>query len=274
MSAIVIVVVVVVLLAVFGLLLLKRRSRRNCIVLYGPGLSGKTALFFRLKTGKFVSTVASMKENEGTFVWEEHEDKTPRHTVDIPGHGRLRWRLKDFLPIAESIVVVLDSTGFTFFVLFYFVFFFLLQKIVVGNKDYCTEAANMVWDAIHVGPGPRIIVACNKTDDLLALSTKRIKVLPRSTPTFLFVFPRCFSQLFVFLKALLETQMTALARTRSKYPAFHDGENADTPNEETIATAGSAFTFEISSPIPVEFVAISVKRGGKDLQPLFEALKK
>jgi hypothetical protein len=46
----------------------------------------------------------------------------------------------------------------------------------MGNKDYCTEASNMVWDAIHVGPGPRIIVACNKSDDLLALSTKRVKV--------------------------------------------------------------------------------------------------
>jgi hypothetical protein len=74
-------------------------------------------------------------------------------------------------------------------------------------------------------------------------------------------------------QSLLEAQMTFLARTRSKYPAFHDGENADQPAEETVAAAGTAFTFETSSPVPVEFVAISVKRGGQDLKPLFDVLK-
>jgi hypothetical protein len=62
--------------------------------------------------------------------------------------------------------------------------------------------------------------------------------------------------------------MSALARTRSKYPAFHEGENADQPTEETVA---ASFTFEGASPLPVEFVAVSVKKG--DLKPLFEALK-
>jgi hypothetical protein len=142
----------------------------------------------------------------------------------------LRWRLKDFLPIAEAIVVVVDSTA-------------------MGGAAYARDAANMVWDVIHVGPGPRVVIACNKSDDILALSAKRVK-------------------------AILETQLSALARTRSRYPAFHEGDAAEPPPEETVAAAGDAgFTFEGSSPLPVEFVVVSVKRGGGELKPLFDALK-
>ena len=149
----------------------------------------------------------------------------------MSGHGRLRWRLKDFLPIAEAIVVVLDSTA-------------------MGGAAYARDAANMVWDVIHVGPGPRVVIACNKSDDILALSAKRVK-------------------------ALLEGQLSALARTRSRYPAFHEGDGAEPPPpEETVASAGdAAFSFEASSPLPVEFVVMSVKRGGGELRGLFAAVK-
>jgi signal recognition particle receptor subunit beta len=61
-----------------------------------------------------------MKENEGTFVWKTSHsgfDK-PQHTVDIPGHGRLSWRLKDFVGVAKAIVIVVDSTA-------------------IGNVAYC-----------------------------------------------------------------------------------------------------------------------------------------
>jgi GTPase SAR1 family protein len=78
-------VVVGVVVVVLAVVLLLRRKRRSCVVLYGPNGSGKTALWYRLKTGKFVSTVSSMKENEGTFAWLEDESQQPRHTVDIPG---------------------------------------------------------------------------------------------------------------------------------------------------------------------------------------------
>ena len=88
-AAVVLVLVAVLLL----LLLLLRRKRRSCVVLYGPTGSGKTALWYRLKTGKFLSTVSSMKENEGTFAWVEDESQQPRHTVDIPGESTAAERL-------------------------------------------------------------------------------------------------------------------------------------------------------------------------------------
>ncbi len=125
----------------------------------------------------------------------------------------------------------------------------VLDSTAMGGSAYCRDAANMVWDVIHVGAGPRIVIACNKSDDILALSSKRVK-------------------------ALLEKDLSALARTRSKYPAFHEGDAAEQAPEETVAAPGDAgFTFEGSSPVPVEFVVTSVKRGGGELKALFEAVR-
>ncbi len=89
--SVVLVLAVVAVLAVVGVLVFAlRRKRRSCVVLYGPCGSGKTALWYRLKTGKFLSTVSSMKENEGTFPWGEDESQQPRHTVDIPGEKKTK----------------------------------------------------------------------------------------------------------------------------------------------------------------------------------------
>ena len=112
-----------------------------------------------------------MKENEGTFDWKPAgEAFKQQHTVDIPGHGRLRWRLKDFVPVTKAVVVVLDSTA-------------------CGNVAYCRDAAAMVWDVLYsqLPRGTKVVLCCNKADDILALSTKRVR-------------------------ALLETQLSALAR--------------------------------------------------------------
>src|SRR5437762_2488962 len=103
---------VVLLVLVLVLVLRSRRPSRDTVVLYGPPQSGKTALFFRLKTGSFVpGTVASMAENTGTFAWQGvSSSPAPVRTVDIPGHARLRWRLRDFFPQCRSVVVVIDAT--------------------------------------------------------------------------------------------------------------------------------------------------------------------
>ena len=214
--------IVLVLLLVF---LLLRRRRGSCVILYGPCNAGKTALFHRLRNGDMVKTISSMKENEGTFGWAGSE-RTQQHTVDIPGHGRLRWRLKDFIPVAKAVVVLVDSTA-------------------CGNSAYALDAANAIWDVVH-SPlrGARVLVACNKSDDILAVSTKRIKLL-------------------------LEVQLSALARTRSRYPGYHDQEDEATPVEPA-AGPSENFTFEDSSPVPVAFVSMSVKKG--DLKQLFQAL--
>lgn len=201
------------------------------MVLYGPSNSGKTALFHRLKSGEFVSTLSSMKENEGSFVWKTSHPgfEKPQHTVDIPGHGRLHWRLKDFVGVARAIVVVVDSTA-------------------IGNVAYCRDAAGMIWDAIYskLNPGTKIIIACNKSDDLLSVSSKRVRLL-------------------------LETQLSALSRTRSKYPGYHDDNDAHNAEPDTIASA-EEFKFDVSSPVPVDFVVTSVKKG--DLKELFDQLCK
>ena len=229
MDPIVLLGALLALLAAIWFVFVRRGGRRSCVVLYGPMGSGKTALYHRLKTGDFVATVTSMKENEATFDWQGCE-RRGQHTVDIPGHGRLRWRVKDFVPICKALLIVVDSTA-------------------LGNVANARDAANCVWDAIHVKPaGAKIIIVCNKSDDILAVSCKRVRVL-------------------------LEAQLSALARTRSRYPGFHgdDEEGEAAAVDETVAGAGENFNFDTSSPVPVTFVATSVKRG--DLKQLNAALE-
>jgi hypothetical protein len=104
----------------------------------------------------------------------------------------------------------------------------------------------MIWDAIYskLNPNTKVLICCNKSDDLLSVSSKRVRLL-------------------------LETQLSALSRTRSKYPGYHD--DADNQNAEptTIASA-EEFKFDTSSPYEVEFVVISAKKG--DLKELFDKL--
>lgn len=168
-----------------------------------------------------------MKENDATFDWPQDSGRMGQHTVDIPGHGRLRWRLKDFVPVASAVVVLVDATA-------------------VSNPAYARDAAAMIWDVIYsqLRRGTKVIVACNKSDDIRAIAVKRIK-------------------------ALLEVQLSALARTRSKYPAYHDESDDGVASAEPVASA-EQFTFEESSPVNVSFVVVSVKKG--DLKQLYEAL--
>ncbi len=68
--------------------------------------------------------------------------------------------MQDFLPVARAIVFVVDSTLF-------------------GKTDYTREAAAMLFDVLSdsatIALGLPVVVACNKSEDLLAYPWKRIK---------------------------------------------------------------------------------------------------
>ena len=217
----VIVAIVVVLVSVI-FFLFKRKRKGTTFVLYGPTLAGKTALFYRLKQGKFVSSVSSMKENSGEFVWQGDESQQKRNTVDIPGHGRLNWRLKDFLPSTKCIIFVVDAAAF-------------------GRAGYCKEAGAMLLDVLSdslVDAGIPVIIACNKSDDLLAVSKKRVK-------------------------ALLEVEVNAIAKARSKNPNMHE----ESSSEQAVIEGEIKFDEKA-----IQVVTTSVKKG--ELKDLFDAINK
>mgnify|MGYP006427456575 CR=1 FL=1 len=80
-------------------------TAKGAIVLVGPSLGGKTALFYRLVCNQFRASVLSMDVNRGTTPL----DGGARTVIDCPGMDRLR-RMKDpFLSDAAVIVFVVDG---------------------------------------------------------------------------------------------------------------------------------------------------------------------
>jgi signal recognition particle receptor subunit beta len=158
---------------------------------------------------------------------------------------------KDFLPIAKSIVFVVDSTQF-------------------GKSEYVREAAAMLFDVISDSATIELqipvvrdycdlklytqnnnhifsqVIACNRSDELLAFSIKRIK-------------------------SSLESEISTLRRTRSKYPTLHE-ESTTASSEDgsnmVAENATSRFTFE-DSPVALQVLSMAVKKG--DFKELFEA---
>lgn len=126
--------VFVVLLVFVACLWIKTKQKGNT-VLFGPSGGGKTALFFRLKTGAFVKTVPSMVENVATISWQG----ALRRVIDVPHHGEIR----KFLPNAERVIFVVDGLN-------------------------CVNTWTSFLEAVvEENPRVKITVACNKNDSPL-----------------------------------------------------------------------------------------------------------
>lgn len=99
-------------LVVFFLLIKKKSSSLgNTILITGDTNSGKTALFYHLKTGAFHPTVSSLQSNRGTFVPKLIPGLPSLEYIDLPGHGAFRSQLPDILPSTRAIVFTIDATN-------------------------------------------------------------------------------------------------------------------------------------------------------------------
>ncbi|KAI9315187.1 signal recognition particle receptor beta subunit-domain-containing protein [Dichotomocladium elegans] len=144
---------VVALIAVVIAVFLKQKSAKNTILLLGISDAGKTALYTRLRYGKFVPTVTSMKENEGPLV----VGSKTFDLVDIPGHERVRLRYTEFLPVTRSIVFLVDSTTIA------------RQVREVGEYLYNVLAERKVQQQ-----SIPVLIVCNKADMITALPKEKI----------------------------------------------------------------------------------------------------
>lgn len=125
------------------------KKRRDAVLLVGPCDAGKTTLFFQLQGASAAGTVASMQENEDTFVLRSEQGKhgRPVHVVDVPGHPRVRGIFERYVDQARGIVFLLDSVTF------------------VPNK---TETAEQLYEVLShpvvISRRLPVLLGCNKAD--------------------------------------------------------------------------------------------------------------
>ncbi|KAF5896990.1 signal recognition particle receptor subunit beta, partial [Clarias magur] len=151
-------IAVVVITIVFLRFFLVTKKTRNAVLLVGLSDSGKSLLFSRLLTGKFIKTVTSTSESKA--VYRAKNEKTTRWTlVDTPGHDSRRAQVIDkFKDSARAIVFVVDSAIF--------------QKEV---KDVAEFLYSLLTDNIVIENTPTLLIACNKQDNTMAKSAKLIQ---------------------------------------------------------------------------------------------------
>jgi len=209
----------------------KARKKGSAVLILGPANAGKTALYLTLKDGGVrTATTTSMEENEGTFKFEKYDDDDakPLHVIDFPGDPSLSYRLPHFYPVAKVMVFMVDAND---------------------RKSIEREAAEIMFRMLTnpevVELSPTIIVACNKSDLILA-----------SKPA--------------LLKKTFETELQKLTVTQG---LAEDSVTDDADTKETIPLGihGEAFEFEKHSPCAVDFMKCSVNKG--DLSDLVERIR-
>eukprot|EP01090_Pellita_catalonica_P011235 TRINITY_DN2277_c0_g8_i1.p1 TRINITY_DN2277_c0_g8~~TRINITY_DN2277_c0_g8_i1.p1 ORF type:complete len:235 (+),score=45.07 TRINITY_DN2277_c0_g8_i1:25-729(+) len=146
------------LLLLIVLFIWRRSSVRkgSSTLILGLCESGKTALWWKLRSGGAGETFTSMKENDDTFAL--HEGNGTYHIIDFPGHQRLRPQFKDFLPITGKIIFVIDSATF------------LNNVASVADFLYAICTHPNVYKAKIP-----ILVACNKSEMITAREVELIK---------------------------------------------------------------------------------------------------
>jgi len=90
---------------------IRKKKKGEALIIVGLCNSGKSALFGRLSSGEFPSTVTSMKANDTTIPISGTTLKNPIRVIDYPGHDRLREGLTKLLPKAAGIIFMVDANG-------------------------------------------------------------------------------------------------------------------------------------------------------------------
>ncbi|XP_056612164.1 signal recognition particle receptor subunit beta [Triplophysa dalaica] len=150
-------VVVILTVAYFGNVFGSSKVR-NVVLLLGLCDSGKTLLFTRLLTGRFLRTQTSITESSALYR-SKNDRGTSWTLIDVPGHESLRSQiLEKYKAIARAIVFVVDSSVF--------------QKDV---RDVAEFLYSILTDNMVAKNGPTLLVACNKQDVTMAKSAKLIQ---------------------------------------------------------------------------------------------------
>lgn len=135
------------------------RKRGSTVLLMGRTGAGKTTLFQMLQSGTALSTFTSMAVNEDTFMPVGSQSGTAVHVVDVPGHERVRFLARDFLPNVGAVVFVVDATE--------------RSKAEIG------ACAAYLYDVLS-GPevrsvNPDVLVVCNKGDIVTAAAPAYVR---------------------------------------------------------------------------------------------------
>uniref|UniRef100_A0A7N0RAV6 Signal recognition particle receptor subunit beta n=1 Tax=Kalanchoe fedtschenkoi TaxID=63787 RepID=A0A7N0RAV6_KALFE len=140
-----------------------KNRKSNIIILAGLSGSGKTVLFYQLRSGSSSSpTVSSSNLNEGTFVLHSELAKKgkiqPVHLIDIPGGPGLRQKLEKQLTRAAGLVFVVDALDFL---------------------PHLQEIAKFLYDILTNGSTCErklpVLVLCNKNDNVVAHTKEFIR---------------------------------------------------------------------------------------------------
>ncbi|XP_068753421.1 signal recognition particle receptor subunit beta-like [Montipora capricornis] len=150
-----IVILTAVLYFVFG----RNRSRGRSILLIGLTDSGKTLLFSRLSSGKYVMTHTSIKENKDQYRLKGSKSGKVLDLIDLPGHERVRARfLEQYKNQTRGILFVVDSVNFP-----------------REQRDVAEIMYDILGDKYLSKSSAPILVVCNKQDLTMAKSQSVIK---------------------------------------------------------------------------------------------------
>lgn len=94
----------------------RKPGQQVTALLVGPEQTGKSAIYSALVFQAVPETQTSQHENESKVTIETAGQdekfrslKTPVHLVDLPGHPRIRFKVNEFLPVADKIVFCVDT---------------------------------------------------------------------------------------------------------------------------------------------------------------------
>ncbi|XP_076807039.1 signal recognition particle receptor subunit beta-like [Clavelina lepadiformis] len=190
-------------------------SKRDGVLLIGLSDAGKTNLFSQLVSGTGRSTQTSLKENEASYAVEGAKRSESLTLLDLPGHEAIRQQfVEKFKDKARGIVYIVDSETF--------------QKNI---KDVAEFLFQILTDKSINKMSPKVCIACNKQDKLMAKSKKVIQ-----------------SQLEKELNTVRKTQSAALSST--------SGSGDD---NVYLGMKGEEFQFSHVKKFKVEFLECNAK---------------
>lgn len=169
MDALYVITATCLLAAVLFLVVARRRqARRKSWLLLGPNGSGKTALLYKLSSGRLLKTVSSIETN-ALPVTVEHDGRAAHvQLVDIPGHDEVRFDFRKFAKSSAGIIMLVDSAN--------------LERDARKAGEILFDALDFfrsfepasIFDKTFVPP---VLVLCNKQDLLSSLSKHQVKAL-------------------------------------------------------------------------------------------------
>jgi len=211
-------VAIVLITMLLAWIFVRSKKSGDTVLLLGLSDGGKTLLYSLLTAKKFVMTHTSIKENKGRYQGESAKGGKSWNLVDLPGHERVRAKhLYKHKDSARGVVFLIDSVKFP-------------KEI----RDVAELMYDLLANRTMKHNKARILVACNKQDQVTAKSCNVIKTQ-------------------------LEKEITNLRKTRSA--ALRDIEQHSSSKNAFIGKDGKDFEFVHVRPIRVDFCECNLRNG-------------